>query len=79
MLDPCNQVFLRMCRFCGDEYSVVTGDRADHARPSAAIERESYSLCRANTRVYDQQVRTGRCDTAQQFGDGSNLVVCRLI
>ena len=56
MLNPCNQVFLRMRGFCGDEDRIVTSDRADHARPSAAIEREPDSLRCTNTRAYDQQV-----------------------
>lgn len=76
MLDPCNQVLLCVCRFCGDEDRVVTGDRANHAGPSAAIERKPDSLCGTNTRAYDQQVRTGGRNAAQQLGDGSNMVVC---
>ena len=38
MLDPGNQVFLRMCGFCGNEDRVVTGE--DGRRPVALVHVE---------------------------------------
>ena len=77
VFDPGNQVLLGVRRFGRNENRVVAGDRADHARPAAAIERECDALRGADAGANDQQVGAGRRQAAQQVGNGRDLVVAR--
>ena len=78
MLDPGNQVLLCVCRFGRDEHGVVAGDRADHAGPAAAVEREADPLGRADAGPDHEQVGARRRDRTQQVADGGDLFVAGL-
>lgn len=74
MLNPCNEVFLRGTGVGRNKYRVVAADVADHFRPIAAVKCERDSLCGADSRLDDEQVRARRMNGAQQVSDGTQMV-----
>ena len=75
MSDPGYQILLGVRRFGRNEHGIVTRDRADHAGPAAAIERQGHALRGADAGADHEQVRAGRRDAAQQARDGADLRV----
>jgi type IV secretory pathway TrbL component len=73
-----HQVFLRMGRLRRDKHGVVARDRADHAGPAAAVEREADPLGRADAGPDHEQVGARRRDRTQQVADGGDLFVAGL-
>lgn len=74
MLNPCNEVFLRGTGVGRNKYRIVAADVADHLGPAAAVKGECDSLCGADSRLDDQQVRARRMNGAEQVRDGTEMV-----